>query len=147
MISKYRSLYDVVLDLKGKISFSLDEAIEYAYSETMLDTFSLAGSSSEEEWFAYYYVENALFRIEALWDILAQIYNIKYSLGLDKKHVIHSRIFSKDERWTKKVKKPIRVLTVDEQKLFIQYADKSHNAKQYRLLLQTGLRTGETIHN
>ncbi len=46
---------------------------------------------------------------------------------------------------TKKVKKPIRVLTIDEQRLFVQYADKNHNAKQFRLLLQTGLRTGELI--
>ncbi|MCR5558387.1 MAG: site-specific integrase [Butyrivibrio sp.] len=45
----------------------------------------------------------------------------------------------------KKVRKPIRVLTIDEQRLFVQYADKNHNAKQFRLLLQTGLRTGELI--
>ncbi len=45
----------------------------------------------------------------------------------------------------KKVKKPIRVLTIDEQRLFLKYADKNHNAKQFRLLLQTGLRTGELI--
>ena len=45
----------------------------------------------------------------------------------------------------KKIRKPIRVLTIDEQKLFVQYADKNHNAKQFRLLLQTGLRTGELI--
>ncbi len=97
LISQYRSLYDIVLDLKGKISFSLDEAIDKVYSENYIEKYDVMSSSGEIEWFAYYYIENALFRIEALWDILAQIYNIKYSLGLDKKQVYHSRIFSSKE--------------------------------------------------
>jgi len=45
----------------------------------------------------------------------------------------------------KKVKTPRRVLTVEEQEKFLEFADKNHNAKQFRLLLQTGLRTGELI--
>ena len=98
MISQYRSLYDTVLDLKRKIAFSLNEAIEKAYSEAVLDNFGFTNKVTLEEWYAYYYAENAIFRIEALWDILAQIYNLKYSLEADKKHVMHSRIFSKQDR-------------------------------------------------
>lgn len=98
MISQYRSLYDTVLDLKGKISFSLNEAIEKAYSEEVIENFGFTNNVTIEEWYTYYYVENAIFRIEALWDILAQIYNLKYSLEDNKKHVMHSRVFSKKER-------------------------------------------------
>ncbi|MEE0989628.1 MAG: site-specific integrase [Kandleria vitulina] len=36
----------------------------------------------------------------------------------------------------------IRCLTIEEQRLFLEQADKNANAKQFRLLLQTGLRTG-----
>ena len=39
----------------------------------------------------------------------------------------------------------IRFLTVDEQKKFLEAAKRSHNYRQYALLLETGLRTGELI--
>ena len=39
----------------------------------------------------------------------------------------------------------IRYLTVDEQEKFLQAALRSHNYRQYALLLETGLRTGEMI--
>lgn len=39
----------------------------------------------------------------------------------------------------------IRFLTVDEQKLFLQVARRSHNYFVYALILETGLRTGEVI--
>ncbi len=42
-------------------------------------------------------------------------------------------------------KKRVRALTIDEQKAFLEAAERSHNRMQYRLLLQTGLRTGEMI--
>ena len=102
IISRYRSLYDIVLDLKGKINFSLDNAIDRAYSDELIESFNVIGPASDDEWFAYYYIENALFRIETMWDILAQIYNIKYELGLDMKQVYHSRIFSSEERFVQK---------------------------------------------
>lgn len=39
----------------------------------------------------------------------------------------------------------INFLTVDEQKAFMAVAKRSHNYRQYALLLETGLRTGELI--
>lgn len=44
-----------------------------------------------------------------------------------------------------KESKPIRVLTVEEQKLFLETVKSTSNYNQYALLLQTGLRTGEMI--
>lgn len=39
----------------------------------------------------------------------------------------------------------IKFLTVDEQKCFLEMAQRSHNFAQYALILETGLRTGELI--
>lgn len=50
-------------------------------------------------------------------------------------------------RYTKPVKAPndIKFLTVDEQEKFLETALRSHNYRQYVLILETGLRTGELI--
>ena len=50
-------------------------------------------------------------------------------------------------RYTKPVKEAgdIHYLTVEEQKLFLETAKRSHNYYQYALVLETGLRTGELI--
>ena len=48
-------------------------------------------------------------------------------------------------RYTKPVRAvdDIKLLTVDEQKKFIEVAKHSHNYHQYVLILETGLRTGQ----
>lgn len=50
-------------------------------------------------------------------------------------------------RYTKPVKaaSDYRVLTTDEQKIFLDVAKSSHNYYQYAFILETGLRTGELI--
>ena len=50
-------------------------------------------------------------------------------------------------RYTKPVraKNDIKFLTREEQKIFLNQAKRSHNYKQYALILETGLRTGELI--
>lgn len=50
-------------------------------------------------------------------------------------------------RYTKPVKAASdhRVLTIDEQRIFLDTAKSSHNYYQYALVLETGLRTGEMI--
>ncbi len=50
-------------------------------------------------------------------------------------------------RYTKPIRavNDIKFLTVEEQKKFLETAKRSHNYKQYALILQTGLRTGEMI--
>jgi len=50
-------------------------------------------------------------------------------------------------RYTKPIRavNDIKFLTVEEQKKFLVTAKRSHNYKQYALILQTGLRTGEMI--
>lgn len=50
-------------------------------------------------------------------------------------------------RYTKPIRavNDIKFLTVEEQEKFLETAKRSHNYKQYALILQTGLRTGEMI--
>ena len=50
-------------------------------------------------------------------------------------------------RYTKPVRAvdDIKFLTVEEQKKFLEAAKRSHNCRQYALLLETGLRTSEMI--
>ena len=50
-------------------------------------------------------------------------------------------------RYTKPVRavSDIHFLTVDEQNKFLEAAKRSHNYRQYALLLETGLRTSEMI--
>lgn len=50
-------------------------------------------------------------------------------------------------RYTKPVRdvSDIHYLTVEEQKKFMECARRSHNYRQYELILETGLRTGEVI--
>ncbi len=101
-ISKFKDIYSTVLDLKNKIGYSLKKAIEYAYSDEVRDNYNMLHSSGDNEWLAYYYIENAMFRVETMWDILAQIYNIKYSLGEPIHKVYHSHIFSNQEQYCNK---------------------------------------------
>lgn len=50
-------------------------------------------------------------------------------------------------RYTKPVRAvdDIKFLTIDEQKRFLEVAKRSHNYRQYALLLETGLRTSEMV--
>ena len=50
-------------------------------------------------------------------------------------------------RYTKPVRaaNDIKFLTVEEQEIFLEAAKRSHNYRQYVLLLETGLRTSELI--
>jgi integrase len=49
----------------------------------------------------------------------------------------------KNEKRTEKYIDTIKYLTVEEQQKFLEAAKRSHHYRQYVLLLETGLRTGE----
>jgi hypothetical protein len=101
-ISQFRDLYSTVLDLRNKIGYSLEKAIEYAYSDEVMENYNTLHTSGNNEWLAYYFIENAMFRVETMWDILAHIYNIKYDLGEPIHKVYHRRIFSNQDNYRKK---------------------------------------------
>ncbi len=76
---KYKTLYDSLLDLDIKIKFSLEQAIIKSQENNKIE--------------AYYYIENAIFRIITAWDNLAQVYNIYSGLNKAIDDVYYADIF------------------------------------------------------
>ncbi len=92
-ILEYKTLYDTLLDLDGKIKYSLNTALEYAYFRSVLVDFNPMKQPEGEEWMAYYYIENAAFRTSSMWDILAQFYRVRYDIAIAFDKVYYKKIF------------------------------------------------------
>lgn len=94
--SQYKTLYNTLRDVDSKIKYSFEEGIENTYSPAMNNNFSIFAQEprSREEFLAYYFSENALFRLSTLWDILAQFYNIFYNLGKENYDIHYKDIFN-----------------------------------------------------
>lgn len=93
-IVEYGSLYDTLVDIDLKIKLSLNKAIEFSYSDSVVNNFDLFSKSQGDEMLSYYYIENAIFRISSLWDILAQFYCLFYNLKVDVNKVYYNKIFN-----------------------------------------------------
>lgn len=99
-LMKYKTMYDTLLDLDWKIKISFDKGIEYAYSNLVQDKFNIIQTDSQEEKLAYYYIENALFRISTLWDILAQLYCLFYNIKIPNDKIYYNKLFNtKNEKY------------------------------------------------
>lgn len=88
----YKTLYDTIVDLNNKIQKSFNLALHWEYSSD-IDKFNPVKMPSIEEKEAIYYTENAIFRILTLWDLLAQLYNVKYKLIEDPSKVYYTQLF------------------------------------------------------
>ncbi len=89
----FKTLYNTILDLDKKIKKSFREAISIAYSEEFVfDPYCVELSEVEE--LVYYYIENALFRIEISWDILAQLYVLYYDIDVPVDKIYYKRVFN-----------------------------------------------------
>ena len=91
----YKTLYDTIVDLDGKIKKSFDLALRWEYSSD-IDHFNMVSPPSAEEEEAIYYTENAVFRTSALWDLLAQLYNVKYKNNHNPDKVYYHTLFHND---------------------------------------------------
>jgi hypothetical protein len=103
-LMQYKTIYDTLRDLDWKIKLSFRQAITYAYSEPVQKDFSIFKTESEEEHFAFYYTENALFRTSILWNMLAQLYKLFYNIKLNKRDVYYNQIFNPDNKYSDKFK-------------------------------------------
>lgn len=72
----YKTLYDTIVDIDKKIKKSLDMALCWEYKNC---DFKVSLVPSDEEKEAIYYTENAVFRTMILWDLLAQLYNVRFN--------------------------------------------------------------------
>lgn len=91
----YKTLYDTIVDLDCKIKKSFDLALHWEYRSD-IDRFNMVSAPSAEEEEAIYYTENAVFRTSALWDLLAQLYNVKYKNNRNPDKVYYHTLFHND---------------------------------------------------
>lgn len=68
-----------------------------------------------------------------------------FQSAVDNEFILKNPVIKNVECSVGKKSKEARVLTKEEQKIFLETAKKSSNFNQYAFLLQTGLRTGEMI--
>lgn len=85
------TVYNSIVDVNDKIQFSLRESIRLTEELEQKDWRPIE-SLSENEWKAVYFLENAIFRTETLWDLLAQLFNIYKDYGKDST-IIHAKQF------------------------------------------------------
>ncbi len=88
----YATIYHTILDIDKKIKFSLYEAIKQADGADF-DNWNPLSSPSDNESTSIYYTENAVFRTAILWDMLAQLYNIKEGKGKPIEKVYATQLF------------------------------------------------------
>lgn len=103
-LMEYKTIYDTLRDLDWKIKLSFNKSIQYAYSEPVQKDFNSLKTESDEEKFAYYYIENALFRTSSLWDMLAQLYRLFYNIKIPNDKVYYKQIFNPSSNYSNKFK-------------------------------------------
>ncbi len=88
----YATIYHTILDIDKKVKFSLYEAIKHADGADF-DNWNPISPPSDNEAKSIYYTENAVFRTAILWDMLAQLYNIKGEKGKPIEKVYATQLF------------------------------------------------------
>lgn len=88
-----KEMYKTIVEIDKKIQISINEAIRYADLDPLKDNFSFL-EVSENQFIAYYFIENALFRVSSLWDLLAQLYNIYYDIRLPIDELYYYKFFT-----------------------------------------------------
>lgn len=79
--------------MNRKIELSFREAIEWAKKMDFSISSLLKMQKDYEEEMCDYYIENAVFRLITLWDLLAQLSNIYYETGLESSNIGYKKYF------------------------------------------------------
>lgn len=88
-----KEIYKTIIEIDSKIQISINEAIKYADLDPSKDNFSFL-EGNKMQFLAYYFIENALFRVSSLWDLLAQLYNIYYDIRLPINELHYWKFFT-----------------------------------------------------
>lgn len=88
-----KTLMDSIVYLDRQIKYSFLIAIEHGYSQEIVENFKPHLPSTKRETAAYYYLENAIFRISSLWDLLAHIYNVFYEIEIPSNKINYNKFF------------------------------------------------------
>lgn len=90
---KYNHFFESIKDLCLKTKFAIYKGLEEC-KKIDGDKFDpLSNDISENEFNCYYNLENALYRIEMLWDALAQIYNIYSKMNKPIDKIYYNKFF------------------------------------------------------
>lgn len=107
-IINFKTLNDTINDLDYKVKISLFKALDCSYSKNLQMNFNIFDVAKGDEFFAYYYIENAVFRIQSLWDLLAQLYCARYELDIEPWKIGYKMIFnSSNQKTMNKFKKKV----------------------------------------
>jgi len=93
----YLSIYNTIIDTDKKIKLSLRKVLSLIDEQNEQDWNPFL-PPSENEWEALYYIENAAFRLEILWDLLAQTYNIVIDKGVSTEKIHSISFFCKVQK-------------------------------------------------
>jgi hypothetical protein len=88
------AIYDTIVDLDKKIKYSFSQALTSDLPET-LDGDSPFSELAEKEFEAMHHIENMVYRVSILWDLLAQLCNVKYHTGLETDKIYYNRYFTR----------------------------------------------------
>lgn len=88
------AIYDSICEVDKRIKYAFEQAILHDLPET-LDEYKPFSQLTEDEDNALYHVENIVFRVSILWDLLAQLCNTIYHTGLQVEKVYHNKYFDK----------------------------------------------------
>ncbi len=92
-IYMYNHFLQSTRDVFVKTKLSLIYAIAYCEKINPKDFNFLNNDLNNDEFMCYYYLEDALYRVEMLWDALAQIYNLYSNKNIDSKNIYYKGFF------------------------------------------------------
>lgn len=96
------SIYNVIIDLNAKIKYSFEMAARQRPSENLND-YKVFAKPSLDEMKTIYYIENMIFRISTLWDMLAQICNVFWKKNIPIDAIYTSTFFHDYSQGKKKM--------------------------------------------
>ncbi|MEA4832075.1 MAG: Cthe_2314 family HEPN domain-containing protein [Oscillospiraceae bacterium] len=86
------AIYDTIIDIDRIIKYAFAETTKYNLPET-LDEYNPLSKPSEMDIIALYHIENIVFRISVLWDLLAQICNIIFHTDQKPEKIYYNKYF------------------------------------------------------
>lgn len=88
------AIHDSICENDKRIKYAFEQAVSYNIPET-LEGYKPFSKLADEEDLALYHVENIVFRISILWDLLAQLCNVLYHTNLGVEQIYYNRFFDK----------------------------------------------------
>ena len=99
-VSKYLAFNTSIYENDFSIKYSLKKALHIWYDTNLSSSFeAISNDKYSDERLLYYYIENAIFRITTLWDILANIYNIYYEINIKSRDIYYKKLLCIDKRY------------------------------------------------